>query len=516
VAPLTRDMFGELRKVDAAVGAVPLAWGQALTAYLGDYQYTCTEQLVSRGFGALILTSRPELGVVRSRDERPLDETIAMLRNRSNEEGGFGLWSSTPETSEYATIHAAHFLIEAKERGQQVPPDLVAAVNDWLTRFAMTPASTLGEGRMRAYAVYLLVRQGLKPNAAIANVEQELTNRHAPAWTTNLAAAYLAASYRLMQRTQDAERIIRTVPWSSDRSVTLDGFYNSGAMHDAQLLYLLSRHFPARANAVPATALANIGRDVSGTLASSLSAAYALLAFDAYSNVSVATTGFDVKELDRQNRERALTLSPGVVGRASVSQSAARVQFAKRGPAPGFYALNEAGFDRTVPTTATSQGLEIIREFIDAQGVVLTRVTVGQEFFARVRLRTTGAGAQSQVAVVDLLPGGVEPILELRPAAGDSSAPGDDPAMARSRAAARALPVGVATLSDWHPHEIDLRDDRLVLYGDAQPTSGTFVYRVRATNAGVFQIPPAFAEAMYARGVMATSPAGRLEIVKPQ
>ena len=45
--------------------------------------------------------------------------------------------------------------------------------------------------------------------------------------------------------------------------------------------------------------------------------------------------------------------------------------------------------------------------------------------------------------------------------------------------------------------------------------AGTFVYRVRATNAGVFQTPPAFAEGMYNRTVVGLSRAGKLEIVKP-
>jgi uncharacterized protein YfaS (alpha-2-macroglobulin family) len=62
---------------------------------------------------------------------------------------------------------------------------------------------------------------------------------------------------------------------------------------------------------------------------------------------------------------------------------------------------------------------------------------------------------------------------------------------------------------------VDVRDDRLVLYGDIGKDAGTFVYRVRATNAGVFLAPPAFAEGMYDRRVTGTSLAGKLEIVKP-
>jgi uncharacterized protein YfaS (alpha-2-macroglobulin family) len=112
------------------------------------------------------------------------------------------------------------------------------------------------------------------------------------------------------------------------------------------------------------------------------------------------------------------------------------------------------------------------------------------------------------------MPGGVEAVLELQPPA-DTSTAGVDPALARQRTAARALPIGVPGQSNWFPSHVDLREDRLVLYGEATRDVGTFVYRVRATNAGVFQTPPAFAEGMYNRTITGLSPAGKLEIVKP-
>ena len=60
-----------------------------------------------------------------------------------------------------------------------------------------------------------------------------------------------------------------------------------------------------------------------------------------------------------------------------------------------------------------------------------------------------------------------------------------------------------------------MRDDRVVLYGDIGKDAAAFVYRVRATNAGVFQTPPAFAEGLYDRKTAGVSLAARLEIVKP-
>jgi hypothetical protein len=195
-----------------------------------------------------------------------------MLQSRENDKGGFGLWSSSPETAEFPTVYAAHFLVEAKDRGQKIPPAMMSSVNDWLTQFASTPASTLEGGRLRAYAVYLLARQGIKANAALSNVEQELSNRYPKEWPSDLAAAYLASTYGLMQRNDDAERIIRNVPWSQQKHDWPYWIYYDPVVHDAQLMYLVARHFPKRLPSTPPAVLEGIGDAVSGNRVSSLSA----------------------------------------------------------------------------------------------------------------------------------------------------------------------------------------------------------------------------------------------------
>jgi len=180
---------------------------------------------------------------------------------------------------------------------------------------------------------------------------------------------------------------------------------------------------------------------------------------------------------------------------------------------PAYFVLNQSGFERNLPAAEMNQGVEIIREFLDLKtSNQITKVKVGEEFLVRLRLRATKRDRLPQLAVVDLLPGGVEAVLELRPPA-DSTTPGADPANAPR--AVGSLPIGLPDKSNWTPQYADVRDDRLVLYGDATKDAGTFVYRVRATNAGVFQAPPAFAEGMYDRTVTGLGMAGKLEIVKP-
>ena len=513
MVPLAREMYSERRTVEAAVSTLPLVWGQGLTAYLDHYEYTCTEQLVSKGISALMLMARPEFGSISQPDDRPLDRTFSMLRSRSNDQGGLGLWVSTPDTAEFPTVHAAHFLIEAQEHGQKIPQDVLANLDGWLTRFATTAASSLQGARLRAYAVYLLARQGIRPVAALSNVEQELTNRYTKTWPTDLAAAYLASTYRLMQRVDEADRIIKAVPWSTQKKDFGDEDYYDTVVHDAQLLYLLARHFPARLAASPPVAIETISKAVSANQTSSLSAGYTLLALDAFAKATAGTATLGISEIGKDGRERVLRLPAGAIQKVRVAETASQVKFSQSGAAIAYYTINESGFDRRLPQAEMSQGLEIIREFVDAKGSLLTRVTVGDEFFARLRVRATSRDRQSQIAIVDLLPGGVEPVLELQPPA-DSATPAMDPAMRRQRGTSGALPVGVGGKSDWWPDHVEVREDRLVLYGDAVKNVGTFVYRVRANNAGLFQAPPAFAEGLYNRAVVALSRSSQLEVVR--
>lgn len=513
-APLTRDLYPERRTVEAAISAVPLVWGRGLTAYLDSYEYSCTEQLASKGVAGLILTARPEFGAVRSRDAQPLEAAFAMLRSRQNDQGGFGLWSSSPATAEFPTVYAAHVLVEARDKGHRIPDEVLASVNRWLTQFAGTPASSLADGRLRAYAVYILVRQGIKPDAAISNVEQELTRRYAQTWPTDLAAAYLASTYRLMQRTNDADRIIRLVPWSTARRDAPEDTYYDAVVHDAQLMYLLARHFPTRLGQAPSAPLETISRAISGNQVTSLSAAYTLLALDAYAQATASNVKLGITEINKEGAGRTLTLPDGSMPKVSIPTSTARLQFSKDGPVPAYYVINESGFERNPPSAKLNEGIEVVHEFLDVSGRPVTRATVGQDLLVRVRVRAINRDRVFQVAVVDLLPGGIEPVTESQPPA-DTSAAGVDPALLRRRAAVATLPVGVAERSDWIPTHVDVREDRVVMYGDVTKDAATFTYRARATNAGTFQAPPAFAEGMYNRTVTGLSLAGKLEIVKP-
>ena len=131
----------------------------------------------------------------------------------------------------------------------------------------------------------------------------------------------------------------------------------------------------------------------------------------------------------------------------------------------------------------------------------------------RLRVRALGAQARGQVAIVDLLPGGFEAVLQPKPAPPVEEDCEEDchgPDLA-SLQVPLALPG-----STLRPDHVELREDRVVLYATALDQVQEFRYTVRANNVGAFIVPPVYAESMYDRAVYAQGgPAGRLQVAAP-
>jgi hypothetical protein len=61
----------------------------------------------------------------------------------------------------------------------------------------------------------------------------------------------------------------------------------------------------------------------------------------------------------------------------------------------------------------------------------------------------------------------------------------------------------------------DMREDRVVFYVSANKDVQEIVYRIKATNVGTYNVPPAYGEAMYDRSMVARSVAGKLSVTRP-
>ncbi|WP_018973277.1 MG2 domain-containing protein [Rudaea cellulosilytica] len=542
VKPL-RNIYDNFAKREIAASYTPLVLAQGLSAYLDDFQHRCTEQLVSQGVPALVFAAHPEYGALKADKGRKLDDKAgadklqglyAVLHTRQNSEGGFGLWASTPVSERFVSVYAMQFLIEAKERGQRVPGDLIDAGNRYLSQLAADESDgSLAGLRERAFAIYLLTRQGTVTTNYIAAVTKRLDDnygtqaagaaRNTPKdaffegndWHQNLVAGYLAASLKLLKQDKEADRLIAPLQTGLTRA-TIENAYRferwyDTLFRDASTLYLLAKHFPERARALPQSALANLVRPIQRGWFNTLSSAQTILALDAYG----ARTGdgkLSLSEVLKDGTAKPLDASAGVLVRGAFDAAATALRVDNAVDLHAWYAVTQAGFDRAPPTSELKNGLEIVREFTDTDGKAISSATLGQEIDVHLKIRATEADSIGSVAIVDLMPGGFEAVQQPPPA------PADDANADNANNAPRPpppwrSPIGLPG-SSWNLSYADVRDDRVVIYGTATRSVSEFIYRIRATNAGSFVVPPAYGESMYDRTVQARSLGTKIEVKK--
>ncbi|MFR9040221.1 MAG: alpha-2-macroglobulin family protein, partial [Bilophila wadsworthia] len=152
------------------------------------------------------------------------------------------------------------------------------------------------------------------------------------------------------------------------------------------------------------------------------------------------------------------------------------------GSQPLYWEVSAQGFDRKPPSEALAQGLEVSREYLDAEGRPVTTVKQGDVVTVSISARSHG-GAVSDAVIVDLLPGGFEMVL-------NSDIKGQNP----------------SGEPGYKSH--DRREDRMIVFSDLAVEPSVFTYKIRAVNKGVYTLPPVQAEAMYNRSLQAHSAGG--------
>ena len=517
---IDRSMYPHYRTLQAGASMLPLQFAHGFVSYLSRYPYMCTEQIVSQAMPSVLLKSRPEFGYVRTEPGADIAGLVSELRARQSDAGAYKLWPGSEQVVEFVALYAQHFLLEAAERDEPVPGDLIASGNAYLRSIAARDGSNLTDERQTAYAIYLLTRQGTRMSTEIAAARKRLEERYRGQWEQDLTAAWLAAALDLMRQDRDAGQLIGRTKFGLG---TTSDTYNDPMTRDALLLFIISKHFPERLRDVPKETLLTLAQRMNDNYYHSLSAGTTLLALDAYSN---ATQGgqrnLALAEVLKDKRVHTLDFAEATFPKTPFSEQAAALRFTNNSELNAYYTVEQSGFDRKPPTTAIRQGFELLREYTDASGKPLTGIQMGQQVDVHLKFRSIDRDYVSSMALVDLLPGGFElvvpsqeaqtPFLDASTQASESEEGEGEEYDEGSAGWTCQVCVGSKNARMQYA---DMREDRVVFYVDATKEMSEIVYRIKATNVGNYVVPPAYGEAMYDRGVVGRSPAGKLEVSRP-
>jgi hypothetical protein len=487
---IERVLHPDYRRLEAAVSALPLGLARGLDTYLKDYPNGCSEQLASGAFCRLALADEADFGLSRREVSAQLERTFGILRSRQNDQGSFGYWAAEQSDGlDFVSAYVMHFLIEAKAAGFAPPAQVFQSGLRHLQAMAVMEPHGLAQARIQAYAIYLLTREGGVTTNYILNLRDYLEKSHAGEWTTDLTGVYLAGAYALLKKNGEAERLMKQYRIGVHDAGEWDDFH-SGLGADSQYVAIAARHFPEILQRITAADFEAVTRPIGEGRFNTLSAAYAVLALKSYSqHLAKGGPVLGLSEISTENRETPLRSEGGPLRqRARFSAQASLLRFTARPQTRGlgaYYQVIEAGYDANLPSEPVSDGLEIYREFVDDRSAPTITARLGEPITVRLRIRSLGDRGVSNVAIVDLLPGGFE-------------------------IASGSLQPGVGSAGFDY---VEVREDRAIFFGSVGPRVREVTYKLTPTNRGDFIVPPAFAESMYEPSVKARARASRITVL---
>lgn len=530
--PVQRQLYGAFRTLQTGLSPVPTTLSSGLARYLEKFPHGCTEQISSQAVPALVMAS-PGGG-----SAPPVDAANAVSRftelvaTRQNDEGGFGLWVATPNAAPLASVYTMLVLTEAKDRGFPVAARVMDNGLRYLETVADATPDDLAGARLRTMAIYVLTRNAVVTTRYASAAQKHMEANHAKAWRDDPAAAYLAGAYALLQDQALAEKLSQPLALGRDRQPDYAAYYDNMA-HDAQVLYVLAKHFAPQAAKLPSSALEGMLRMIEKGAYNTFSSAFSILALDSYARAGAAASGGQrsvAQWLAGKAEPLALPQTAGAM--IDFSPKASALEFNVTGDFGAYFVVSQQGFDQVLPTTPRAERVEVFREYIGKDNATLTQVAAGDELRVRLRARSLD-GYIPNAAIIDLLPGGFEVVIQSASsgtadndntgdqgeaegdAEGNDESNGGDEAPPETPASGFGVPIAMPG-SDLPLAYGDVREDRVVLYADLGPDAHTFIYTIKATNTGDYVVPPILAESLYDRAVRAVGVPGRMTVQAPK
>ena len=325
--PATTEAFATYGQIDAGAIAQPVkappdvvaAFGglevttsstalQALTdavLYLVAYPFECAEQLSSRvlAVAALqdVLTAFEAEGLPKPEEmTAAVKRDVQRLRSLQNDDGGFAFWRRGDESWPYVSIHVAHALERAKDKGFEVPDDMLEGSRRYLKAIESHIPREYHEDTRRtlvAYALYVRQRLGdrdpqrarrLVAEAGVAGLSFEAIGWVLPVLSGDAASAAEVAAIRrhLANRTTETAATAHfAVSYGDGAHLIL----HSDRRADAVLLEALIGDQP-KSDLIPKLVEGLLAHRKAGRWENTQENAFVLLALDRYFETYEKTT----------------------------------------------------------------------------------------------------------------------------------------------------------------------------------------------------------------------------------
>ncbi|HUR66030.1 MAG TPA: MG2 domain-containing protein [Chitinophagaceae bacterium] len=450
--------------------------------YLLQYPYGCTEQTVSAAFPQLYYGDLSDLMQLERQQDKVnantnIIEAIRKIKMRQLYNGAVTLWDGEGKEDWWTTIYSAHFLLEAKKAGFDVDISLLNTMLNYISNKLKTKETiTYYYNRDQnkkiapkevAYGLYVLALAG-RTNVPAMNYYKANTSLLALDSRYLLAAAYATAG--------DKRSFTAMLPasFSGEESVAqTGGSYYSDVRDEAISLNALLEVDPGNAQ------IGIMVKHVADKLKtrrwlSTQERAFAFLAL-----------GKHARSANNSNATAEIKVNGKSVGKTGDASWKAdmktlggtAVEIITKGSGRLYYFWQAEGMSASGAYKEEDSYLKVRKHFYDRNGKALSGNSFKQNdlIIIGITLERSFSSPVENVVITDLLPAGFE-IENPR---------------------TKEIP-GMDWIKDaMTPTALDVRDDRIHFFVNAEYNKQTYYYAVRAVSPGNYKMGPVSADAMY-------------------
>ncbi len=457
--------------------------------YLNEYPHGCAEQTVSTTFpliglqklGEKIFPEPFNTQYIHQRVETALNRLISM----QTAEGGLAMWPGYTESWSWASVYATHFITEAENAGFSIPTDFRDRLLNYVRKLLNESSDQPNILEIQAYACFVLAKAGYPQRSMMSRLE-DIFQRPSTLPTSISSSIhpstrfYLALAWLYSGRRDLALKLIPQNLPHPRQNRDLSGNIGSPIRDQAiliQSLIELDPQNPALPKLVKELAQAGGEKKWQSTQ----DHAFALLALGSYLKETDFGEPFTSAELwagtekisETGNGDSLLWNSSNKF--LNGKEFSVKISGAEK--TKGYVAWSITGLAKEPPLNE-DHGISVRKRYLDQQGhaIALDKICSGDLIQVEIHLECP-LGYDNMV-IEDLLPAGLE--------------------IENPRLATSASILKDPTQTTFMDSHIDIRDDRLVLYGKMlDKGKAQYTYLARAVTPGTFTVPPVKAECMY-------------------
>ena len=487
------SLYAYQARTELVASAQPLPWVAALSAAPASWGWATLYDVTAAAWPYELLAADPsaagllgEASAVSKEAAARHDAAVAYI-NRNLSRDGVSVLTGTPGTL-FTSAFALDYLLGVKDK-LAVPTELIAQLRERLLALSSRDVESLDDFRTTAYALWVLTREGTITTNRIASLLQNASSRF-PQWRQDASAAFISAALRRLRLVEQADELVSGLQTLPDAAL---GYPWTAPLARALAAAALAENPDLVKKGLPL--FDDVLEDVRQALRTGdVEPQYAALAARAI--VALQTNAAD------KTAKMVLRCVKRAPGFSAQSDALAQTADGQRLSAPGclqfsvsgvkakdslFWQITQEGFVKDQPKSAQAEGLEVEREYLNADGKPATHFVSGDLITARITLRAysgqrRGAAEATNVVLTDLFPGGLE----------SADAPG-----VQAEGASSSI----------------RGDDRIFLRVDEVGASPvTITYRLRAVTPGSYVAPALEAKSLTESWRRARSVPGRIEV----